>query len=949
MQLNPSQQKAVEHNDGPLLLVAGAGTGKTRVITEKIRYFIQNNLANPEEILALTFTEKAAGEMVNRVDEVMPLGYQEPWISTFHSFGDRILKKEGLEIGLDPSYKIITSSDQWMLLRKYLFDLPLNYYRPLGNPAKFISNLVNLFSRAQDENISAQEWLAYCKKEIGRSEQTAEQILESKKQLELAQTFARYNEIKIEESLLDFGDLITLTISLFKERPNILAKYQQQFKLIMVDEFQDTNYAQYQLIKLLAPAEKNPLLMVVGDDDQSIYKWRGASITNVLYFKQNYPQTKILSLTDNYRSDQTILQASHQFIQNNPSRLETRLNISKKLIAHYQPPSPAQVELLSASTGEQEAELVANALEKYNQQDYLWQDMVILARANNHLEPFVTELKNRQIPYQLAGNRGLFDQEEIKQLVSFLKASADEQDTLSLIQVLRFPIFRIDKPYLLELINQCRRTNLNLWQVLTKQEDNSIKKVVRILSKIREKIIDLPTSQILEHFIKGEGYLNYYLQEESLENQLKIKNISRFFEIVKRFETQVGQNSDAAANTLEFLSYFELLKEAGENPAQAEIEDVDTVSLMTAHGSKGLEFKIVVIPCLIKDRFPTRDKSEKLELPAELIAHRESEQQTLVEEERRLFYVACTRAREKLLLTYAKNYGGKRETKPSPFLEEMFANKITPSINQPPVTSYHLPVSNDQLPATSNKLISVSYSQIEIFKTCPRQYKYNYILKIPTLPSSALNFGQTLHRTLKDFHQRPFFGQDPSFEELLNIYQKQWLPGGYQDSKHQDLAKEKGRQLLLDYYQNHQERLFTPIHLEKRFTLHFGPVKLNGFIDRIGTNREGKTELVDYKTGKEGAAKEELDKEAKNSEQLSIYTLAALEDFKIKADQVCLYFLEHGYKAVSTRSDKQLEKTRDSVSQVIKEMGASQWPPSPGFHCQWCAYSQICPEAKLDG
>ena len=294
-ELNEEQLRAIEHKSGPVLVVAGAGTGKTRVITERIKHLIQEKGCNPNEILALTFTEKAAEEMVMRVGDIMPLGYEEPWVSTFHSFADRILRERGIEIGIDPSYKIISGAEQWMLIRKRLFSLELDYFRPLGNPTKFISEILKFISKLQDENIKPKDLEMYV---YQRTYETDEEKL---KYEELSYIYTEYERLKIENSMMDFGNLISWLIELFTARPNILSEYQEQFKHVLVDEFQDTNYSQYELIKLLYPTNtknENRSLLAVGDDSQSIYKFRGAAISNILQFMEDYKTAYCLKNID---------------------------------------------------------------------------------------------------------------------------------------------------------------------------------------------------------------------------------------------------------------------------------------------------------------------------------------------------------------------------------------------------------------------------------------------------------------------------------------------------------------------------------------------------------------------------------------------------------------------------------------------------------------------------
>src|SRR3989344_5627244 len=335
--LNKEQIDAVTHKDGPLLIVAGAGTGKTTVITRRIAWLIEQGLAKPNEILALTFTEKAAGEMEERVDKLLPLGYHDLWVSTFHSFAQRILEAHALDIGLPVNFRLMTTTELWMLVRQNFDRFELDYYRPLGNPSRFIHSFIRHFSRAKDELVSPEEYLKYAKdleldqdSDIGLSGE--ERSAEIKRLSEVASAYATYQKLLAETGALDFGDLITYTYQLFKNRPNILSRYQKQFKYLLVDEFQDTNFAQYELVKLLAAPNNN--IAVVGDDDQSIYKFRGASVSNILKFKETFPKADQITLTQNYRSRQNLLDLSYKFIQaNNPDRLEVKLGISKKLIA----------------------------------------------------------------------------------------------------------------------------------------------------------------------------------------------------------------------------------------------------------------------------------------------------------------------------------------------------------------------------------------------------------------------------------------------------------------------------------------------------------------------------------------------------------------------------------------------------------------------------------------
>src|SRR3989338_9191747 len=366
--LNKEQLQAVQHEKGPLLIIAGAGTGKTTVITERIKHLIVDKNYNPGSILALTFNDKAEYEMQERVDILMPYGYTNLWIYTFHSFCDRILRDEAHTIGLDPSYKLISESEAILLMRKNIFNLGLKTFRPLSNPTKFLDALLTHFSRLKDEDITLQGYIKWAEKQKNSQER--------QQYKELADSYKRYEGLKITESVMDFSDLISNILLLFRKRSNVLKKYQGQFKFILVDEFQDTYFAQNELAIMLAGDDRN--ITVVADDDQSIYRFRGAAVSNVLQFKKSFPLAKIVTLSNNYRSTQTILNASYRLIQNNnPNRLEVVENINKKLKSHSISPKK-DIEIIHETRSEDEADKIARIIKELTEKKYQYRDIAIL-------------------------------------------------------------------------------------------------------------------------------------------------------------------------------------------------------------------------------------------------------------------------------------------------------------------------------------------------------------------------------------------------------------------------------------------------------------------------------------------------------------------------------------------------------------------------------------------
>ncbi len=942
MQLNPQQKKAVEHQSGPILVVAGAGTGKTRVISERIKFLINKQEIGPKEILALTFTEKAAQEMSNRVADVMPLGYEEPWISTFHAFSDRLLQLEGLEIGLDPAYKILSGPDQWLLLRKNLFKFDLKYFRPMGNPTKFISAILKFISRLQDEYISPEEFSQFAEKVEADTE-------EKERWLELAHIYTKYQELKMANSKLDFGDLINWSIKLFEQRPHVLKKYQAQFKHVLLDEFQDTNYAQYLLVKRLCPTDMGERsLLVVGDDSQSIYKFRGAAVSNILEFMKDFPQAEMVTLTQNYRSTQQILDPAYSLIQNNnPDTLESKLGLSKKLTAEDKTKGE-KPQALQTETIEDEVELVISKIYEVlaKEPTYTYKDIAILARANSHLDAFVMALRKHGLPYQLVGNRGLYDQDEIRDVLALLKVIVSPKDSISLYRVLNIDSFDIPQNVITGLLSQSKYQKKDIWDLIPSHKNEQLQNLYQLILKYQDKITKALPVQLVYELVHESGYLSIYLETETIENKLSIKNLDLFLNVVKKFEIEYRADFKELPTLVNLVDYIELLIEAGDNPAQAEIEDIDTINLLTVHSAKGLEFPVVFMVNLVSGRFPTRNRKDVIGLPDELIKETLPTGDEHIQEERRLFYVGMTRAEKYLFMTLSKNYGGVRERKPCGYIEET-GTKITEVLPDDISTKKAGQKALFGVESGFKDLIFakqdftpkfLSYSQMDAYRICPLRYKYTYVLSVPAAPSHNLSFGITIHDTLRDFHDKKRFG-DVSLDELYKLYENNWQPLGFIDEEHRQHRFEDGRQLLKKYYERHKDEDKKPLELEKAFNLKINGIKFYGRIDRID-ELDGGVEIIDYKTGNTKTQKE-VDKD----DQVAFYAIAAKEALGLEPKKLTYYFLESGERISTTRTDKQLEDKKKEAAEIVEEIKDGKFEATPGAHCNWCDYKELCPFA----
>jgi DNA helicase II / ATP-dependent DNA helicase PcrA len=945
--LNPQQFEAVNHKTGPLLIIAGAGTGKTTVITERIKHLILNKKILSSEILALTFTDKAAREMEERVDVAMPYGYTQMWISTFHAFCDRILRSEAHTIGLDPGYKLISEAESILLLKNNIFNLGLNIFRPLGNPTKFLGALLTHFSRLKDEDITSNDYLKWVKKQ--------ELSEETKQYLELANAYKQYEELKVKESAMDFSDLISNTLFLFRKRKNILKRYQKQFKFILVDEFQDTNFAQNELAILLAGDDKN--ITVVADDDQSIYRFRGAAVSNVLQFKKSFSKAKIVTLTNNYRSTQTILDAAYSLIQhNNPNRLEVVEGIDKKLKSHSIA-AKKDIELIHEIRSEDEADTIARTIKKLTEKKYQYKDIAILVRANNHSSLITTALQRHRIPFQFLGPGYLFQQDEIKDLIAYLAFLTNLCDSISLFRVLSMDILKIPYIELNYLLNFAKRKNFTLFEALSNVQQSFLKPATQEkLTKFREmatrhleKSKKDSAGQILYYFLIDSGLFETLNITNSVKEERRVQNIAKFFDRVKSFETE-----RLDSNIFTLYEWLNLMLQMGDSPTAADVDvkDRNVVSILTVHSSKGLEFKVVFMINLVNDRFPSRERSEKIPLPDGILKENILAGTDFhLEEERRLFYVGMTRAKERLYFTAADYYGiGKRARKLSPFVYEalpkLLEEKVTRNTQQlslPDILSVYRNVEEKQEKKVPLKISYITFSNLQMFDICPLHYKAKVIFNLPTPTTHAQSFGISIHNALQNFYKQIDEGSNPSLDNLLKILKSEWISDGYSNKKHEEERYSQAINNLTDFYKTEFKTNIKPLGLEMPFSFVLkNGVKVFGKIDRIDKKGTG-IEIIDYKTG---ADNPKADKAHKL--QLAMYALAAtrIKDnvFNHKPEEIALtlHFLEGNTKKTMNFKQEDLNKLEDEIIVKIKEIENSDFKCSKSVLCVNCEYKILC-------
>ncbi len=635
--MNPRQKEAVLHTDGPLLLMAGAGSGKTRVLTHRIAYLIEEKEVNPWNILAITFTNKAAKEMKERVNAILASGGEDVWVSTFHSMCVRILRRDVDFIGYNRNFTIIDSSEQLTLMKRILKELNID-------PKKYDPrSILGTISQAKNSLQTPQD---FARMQGSYYEEIA------------AKCYAAYQKELQYNQCMDFDDLIMNTIRLFEEHPDSLTYYQNKFHYIHVDEYQDTNHAQYTLVNLLAGRFRN--LCVVGDADQSIYGWRGADMQNILDFEKDYPDAAVILLEQNYRSTKNILSAANQVIENNSNRKPKNLwteNKEGNKITYYR-----------ADNERDETRFIVDRMQeeiRSNHRNY--GDFAILYRTNAQSRVMEETLLKANIPYKMVGGHKFYDRKEIKDILAYLNVLANPQDSISFERIVNSPKRGIG-PGSIEKLRSF--ASLHEWPLLEAAQNVDLANIGgkagqqlgafgEMIQEVTQMIPYLTVTELTKEVLDRSGYLEDLKIQNTLEAQARIENLEEFLTVTQEFDKQFEQQNEEDADAPEekltvFLNDLALVSDIDNLE-----EDASQVTLMTLHAAKGLEFPVVFLIGLEEGVFPlSRALMEESEL----------------EEERRLAYVGITRAEEALYLTNAFSrtlYGRTQYNRPSRFVEEI--------------------------------------------------------------------------------------------------------------------------------------------------------------------------------------------------------------------------------------------------------------------------------------
>ncbi len=955
--LNPEQQVAVGHGEGPMLIVAGAGTGKTQVISRRIAWLISTKKARPEQILALTFTDKAASEMTGRVDELVPYGFTGTTVSTFHSFCDALVREHAVELGLTGQLRVEQPAEILVFLREHLFEMGLKRYLPLGAPDTHLKALVNVFDRARDEDVSPAGYLAWAERFAAEAhdDDTRDR---AEAELEKARAYAAYQRLLLEHGRIDFGSQISLALRLLRERPHVRRLVQDRFRWLLVDEFQDTNHVQFELVKLLAGERAN--LTVVGDDDQSIYRFRGAKVENLLGFLEVYPTAKTVLLKRNYRSGQGILDVAHRAVKfNDPGRLEAQdaRRFDKRL--ESQRDIPGVVEHRVFATGGDEAdEIAAEIAAAVAKGERRAGEFAVLARTHGHLDPFALALRAHGVPFQRRSARGLYERPEVQLCLNVLRTLADPRDGSAAYGLLGDPLFGMPPTDVLELTATAQRTKRPLLKLARAARDSgaglsddahlALARIVELWDRLAELATRRPTSEVLYAFVTESGLLGQLSQDESAESIERVQNLDKLFGIVKRVGPLL--KSDRVP---EFIVHLDLLIEAGDDPQAAVAEpDDDAVQMLTAHNAKGLEFPVVYAVNLVEARFPTTNRGSAMPFPPELTHGPTDPTVDHMREERRLFYVACTRAKERLVLAHASDYGGKMTTKMSRFVAEALDLPAPPkrarkSANAESIHR-HAPVADEAAtppkPLAPGEPLKLSHGEIDDFLTCPLKYRFAHVVQVPLGSDPRAMYGIAIHHAIRIYLQHRLKGLPIESKDVVAAFDAAWSSEGFFSLEHEERRQEEGRAALRAFVEREAAGGRVPLAVEMDFEFKVGLDRVTGRWDRIDETPDGIV-LVDYKTGDVSDPDKAVERAKKSlkEEQLGLYALAYRETRRVNPARAQLHFVGSGVVGEVAIEEEHYALALERVRVAAAGIRAGEFPPAPDQRkCGDCPYSRFC-------
>jgi len=960
------QREAIEHVHGPMLVVAGAGTGKTSVLTHRIERLVREGHAYPHEILALTYTKNAANEMRDRVRRL--LGGKEVNAATFHDYCLDMLKRVHQDFG------VLDNKDLWIYLRRRIRELHLEHYVRAANVAQFLNDLLDFVSRCHDELVTPEKYAQYVERLV-RKEVPIPRVVKSKNVLDDAEVLGRCREIArvfttmerwlAEENLGTFSHMITRAHALLHRDADILAEARSRARFILADEFQDANFAQIQILARLAGTDGN--IFAVGDPDQSIYRFRGASSAAFELFNRHFPHAKRVILEKNRRSTTPILRSAFALIDKNPPVFSTQPDATQSAYkriplqsAREEEAAKAGTQLLSPkvsavvlTTKDTEGpDVVGFIRDAQRKSRGSWSDFGILYRSHYHRDDVVHELAEAGIPFVIE-SMDISDTPEARDLFACLNAVVSSGDDVSLFRVAALPLFRVDPEQLRQVMRSIARDNregqvVPLFAALDRVDGGA--EVLAALRRTRE--------EIRRREAKARAALDVIVKQFELDVTSPILQAALHF--VDEWEKKkVNKTTELE----ELVDYLALFREAGGViPLEAQ-EIENAVRLMTVHGAKGLEFPHVFILRANANSFPCSYRETVVAFPKELRdpdSVTEADDPTLhKEEERRLFYVAMTRARDSLHI-YSKQGKGKLNKNPDGYMRELIEDKsLAPWLTTIPArgtqtsldifaeASLAYPAESQtnvwfELPVLAGLHTRLSASAVDTYERCGLQFKLDRDWRLSAKPAAAMQYGAAIHRILKTYFDSVNLGRAKTDDELIDLFRLDLAEAKIQEPYQHELYENQGVAQLREFLAAARTLpLAQVLHTEQSFEIRVGPTSVVGRIDRIDRRPNGSVAIIDYKTGK---ARDQ--ENADESLQLSLYAIAAKEKWGYTVGALIFYNLEENVAVATTRNEAQLLGARSRVEAAAQGIADGKFVAKPGMHCNFCAYRSLCPEKE---
>lgn len=925
--LNPGQRQAVTHGDGPLLVVAGAGTGKTQVITRRMAYLIQQGKAKPTELLALTFTEKAAREMAERLYDLIGWESFSVPVLTFNAFGAELLGRFGTHIGRSTRGGLINDTQKLLLIKQRLDEVKLRYYTTAPDMIELLQRVVSYIGKLQNAGVNATTYNDFVQKLKPSEQYHPADILE---QQDLAALYNLYEQAKTDTGTYDYYDQLAIPLAILRERPNLAQRLATAYRYVLVDEYQDTSPVQDALLREFISPNGN--LFAVGDDDQAVYGFRGADINNILGFTEHFKVAKPLALVENYRSGQPILDAAYRLIRHNdPERLEAKLGLDKRLKAQTK---DASVSFVSFGTAVDEQTAVVEAVAAKLAQGQPAAGLAVLARSNAVLRGYAKALGARQIPFAISTEMNIFEQREIINLWYLLEWIGGRARDEAISHVILGPFVGWSAAQLRSVV---ARANDDLSDIETAlrevaPKDKDAAELIERLDRWRGWAAEQPVSQLGYRLVFETGVAESWIAQSQASQRLV-----RVFEDLQRLLTHM-QDYETIELDPTLAGYLANFPAPPGLQVHETLGESEGVQLLTVHAAKGLEFDCVwVVGCVARAWSPPT--SSGLEVPAELLSASDLPPE---HEERRLMYVAVTRAKRELQISAPTQSPGGQRLALTPLINEVLGE--APVLEPSSQKSSGIDVSlqklqrfyplQAQLPPrlpfeTTDGWLELGVGDLERYDLSPHDFYLQQVLAISRPFGPQLAFGAAVHATIQAYFEAKLQGQELSAAELSLILDERWSDRGYDSRSLAEAARERAHTAIRDWLgrQKHATGAVTASELPIKLEIPEAKLRLRGRIDALFSLTDG-VEVRDFKTGSLRDA-DKIAAKAKNSFQLRTYALALKELSGQAPAQVTLDYVVTGVEGSAQLTPRILANHREKLAALAERIRQRDFDPGP--------------------